>query len=301
MSSTPEPRVGQRGGVIHDIGYAPYTGPRLDQGAIGRSLFTTGLLHAYGFGRSGKAKALPVTLLVLMVLPAAIIVAIMVAIGLDEGFIDYGSYPTTLMLLIVIFVAAQAPVLFSRDLRSGAIVLYLARPLSAAGYAIVRWSSLFVAILAFITVPLLVLYIGALAAEADPGEQTLDLLAALAGVVVLAAVLATVAGLVSAYTTRRGLAVGATIVALLLSTGVASAIQGIAQQADRDRIGQYAGLISPFTLTDGIQVALFDGNGTYPTPPEGAVMALVYVAVALLVVLGGIALIVQRYRRQASR
>jgi hypothetical protein len=30
-------------------------------------------------------------------------------------------------------------------------------------------------------------------------------------------------------------------------------------------------------------------------------MALLYVVVALLVVLGGIALIVQRYRRQASR
>ena len=135
MSSTPR-------GVIHDIGYRTYDGPRRGTRAIAASLFATGLLNAYGFGRSGKAKVLPLVLVAVMLVPAVILVAIMVVVGLGEGFIDYSTYATQLLLVISIFVAAQAPVLFSRDLRSGAIVLYLARPLSPAGFALVRWASL---------------------------------------------------------------------------------------------------------------------------------------------------------------
>lgn len=299
MSSPSEP--GGPGGVIHDIGYRPYDGPRLGTAAAGRSLFTTGLLNAYGIGRSGKAKALPMTLLATMVLPAAIMVAVMVTLGLTEGFINYSTYPVSLMLVIVIFVAAQAPVLFSRDLRSGAIALYLARPLSAAAYALLRWASLAVAILVFIALPIVVLYIGALSAEADFGQHTTDFLAALAGVLLLAAVLATLSGLVSAYSTRRGLAVGITIIALLVSTGVVTAVQSIATVQGNDGVGQVAGLFSPFSLVDGVQYGLLGGETSFQQPPESVGMSLLYLVVSLAVVGGGLVLLVRRYRKQAGR
>lgn len=296
-----QPSDGRPGGVIHDIGYRPYSGPRLATGDAARSLFGTGLLNAYGIGRSGKAKALPMVLLAMMVVPAAIMVAVMVTLGLTEGFLDYGSYPVTMMLLIVIFVAAQAPVLFSRDLRSGAISLYLARPLSATAYALVRWASLFVAILVFIVLPVIVLYIGALTAEADVGEHTADFLAALVGIILLAAVLATLSGLVAAHTRRRGLSVGVTIIALLVSTGVVTAVMGIAEAQGNETVGLLAGLFSPFSLVDGVQAALLDGQSSFLTPPEGAGEGLVYLLVSLGVIAGGLALLVRYYRKQAGR
>lgn len=296
-----QPTDGRPGGVIHDIGYRPYTGPRLGTGDAGRSLFATGLLNAYGIGRSGKAKGLPMTLLVLMIVPAAIMVAVMVVIGLTQPPLDYGAYPVTLMLVIVIFVAAQAPVLFSRDLRTGAIALYLARPLSATAYALVRWASLFVAILIFITVPILVLYVGTLTAEADAGEQTTDFLAAMVAVVLLSAVLATLSGLVAAHSRRRGLAVGVTIIALLVSTGVVTAVQAITDVQGNETMGLLVGLFSPFSLVDGVQVGLLDGQSSFQVSPDGVGGGLLYLAGSLAVILGGLWLLVRYYRKQAGR
>jgi ABC-2 type transport system permease protein len=294
MSSTPS-------GVIHDIGYRPYDGPRRGTGSIATSLFTTGLLNAYGFGRSGKAKALPLVLVAIMLVPAVILVAIMVVVGLGEGFIDYSTYATQLLLIISIFVAAQAPVLFSRDLRSGAIVLYLARPLSPAGFALVRWASLAVAIFVFVWLPVLLLYIGAVSAEADVSDQTADLLVTTVGLVLLAAVLATLSGLVSALTLRRGLAVGAVVIALLVSTGFVAAVQSIATVEGNDTVAQWAGLLSPFTLVDGVQSGLLGGTSSYPAGPETPWANAVYLATTLLVIGGGLALLVRHYHRQGKR
>lgn len=296
-----QPTERNRAGVIHDIGYRPYTGPRLDTAAAGRSLFATGVLNAYGIGRSGKAKALPMSMLALNIVPAAIMVAVMVTLGLTEGFLDYGTYPVTMMLVIVIFVAAQAPVLFSRDLRSGAISLYLARPLSATAYALVRWASLFVAILIFVGLPVIVLYVGALTAEADVSDHTADFLAAMVGIVLLSAVLATLSGLVAAHTRRRGLAVGVTIIALLVSTGVVSAVQAITAQQDNETAGLLAGLLSPFSLVDGVQVQLLDGQSSFQVPPDSTAWGLLYLAVCLAIIGSGLWFLVRYYRKQAGR
>ena len=54
----------------------------------------------------------------------------------------YSTYPVTTQLLISVFVAAQAPTLFSRDLRFRTITLYLARPLRRSVYVLVRAASL---------------------------------------------------------------------------------------------------------------------------------------------------------------
>lgn len=295
------PADGRPSGVIHDIGYRPYSGPRMGPAAAGRSLFLTGLLNAYGIGRSGKAKVLPMTLLVVMLIPAVISVAVMVVLSLSEGFISYSSYPVTMLLLIVIFVAAQAPVLFSRDLRSGAISLYLARPLSATAYALVRWAALFMAILIFTGLPVILLYVGALAAEADLVEHTGDFLAAMVGVVLLAAVLAALAALVASHTRRRGLAVGITIIALLVTTGVVTAVQAITSEQGSETAGLVAGLFSPFSLVDGVQGALLGGSSSFEPSPDSTGWGLLYLLVSLAVVAGGLWVLVRYYRRQAGR
>ena len=68
------------------------------------------------------------------------------------------------------------------------------------------------------------------------------------------------AALVAALTVRRGLAVAAVIVVLGVSYTAVSTIQGIADGAGNDSVGEVAGLFSPYTLVNGVQVFLFDSR-----------------------------------------
>ena len=184
MSSTPgeSPAAGSalgpapagRAGVIHDLGYRHYTGVRHGEGFIARALFVTGLRNVFGLGRSGKSKILPFILLGLNLVPALIMVVIMVTLRMDELPTDYASYAGTTQMLVSVFAASQAPILFSHDQRHGSIVLYLARPLRAATYALMRWCSLTAALLIFLVTPILLLLIGALLAGSDVTEQLSD-------------------------------------------------------------------------------------------------------------------------------
>ncbi|MPZ96974.1 MAG: ABC transporter permease [Propionibacteriales bacterium] len=288
-------------GVIHDIGYRPYSGPRLRESAVARSLFITGLRNCFGLGRSGKSKVLPMLLLAIMLLPALILVGVLVqartALNLDSQILPYSAYPTTLLLIITVFVAAQAPTLISRDLRFRTITLYLARPLRRSTYVLVRVASLTAAVFLLVVSPLLLLYVGGLLAELPVGAETKDFAVAVVGAFLLAAVLAGLAALVSAVTTRRGLAVTAVIVVLLVSYTVVVSVQGIATEFDNDTVAELAGVFSPYTLVDGLQVWLFDTDTSGPAGPTSTWVGLVYLFVTVLVVAGSVAGLLLRYRK----
>ncbi|HYF73652.1 MAG TPA: ABC transporter permease, partial [Nocardioides sp.] len=224
MSSPPEETpttAGSPTGVIHDLGYRPYGGPRLGERPVAWSFFVTGLRNTYGLGRSARSKALPMILLGLMLLPALILVGVLVQaqdiLDLDEQIVAYSTYPLTTQLLISVFVASQAPALISRDLRFRTITLYLARPMRRSVYVLVRLASLSVATFILIGAPLLLMYLGGLLADLPAGRETGRFLAAIIGAALLAACLAGLAAVVAALTIRRGLAVTAVIVVLLVS------------------------------------------------------------------------------------
>lgn len=300
MSTSPRDPIPPGGaGVIHDLGYRPYEGPRLGTGAIATALFLTGLRHVFGLGRSGKSKVLPWVLLALNLLPALIMVGILVMVPIGRLPVSYAGYANTTQILVAIFVAAQAPVLFSHDQRHGSIVLYLARPLGAAAYALVRWASLWVAVLLYLVTPILLLYAGAVLSELPVGEQTADALRAVLLVAILAAVLAGVAGVIASWSTRRGFAVVATIMVLLVGDGVVAIIQGIASEQSVSRVGELAGLLSPYSLYRG-SLELFGFSGGSPTPPTG-LLELGYVGVELLIVAASLALLVARFRKVGAR
>ena len=289
----------ERTGVIHDLGYRGYAGQRVSTSALVRTLFVTGLRHAYGLGRSGRSKVLPFLLLGLSLLPALILVGVVRIAGLDDHLVSYAGYPSQLQMLISLFAAAQAPVLFSRDLRHRSIVLYLARPLSAALFALTRWASLAVAILIFTLLPTLVLYAGGLLAGLDAGEQTPDLLKAVALQVLLAALLATVTGVLASVALRRGFAVVASIVVLIVVVGVVLIIQGVAGAEDIDGVGQVAGLFSPWTIHNGLAEA-WDARGSAIGELEGA-WPVAYVAASLAFVAAGLAALAARFTKVGSR
>ncbi len=298
-SSSPVPT-----GVIHDIGYRPYTGPRLGERQVAWSLFVTGLRHCFGLGRSGRSKVLPMMLLALMLLPALILVGVLVQarqlLGLDSHIVPYSRYPLTTSLLISVFVAAQAPALISRDLRFRTITLYLARPAARATYVLVRMASLTAATFILIAAPLLLLYLGGLLADLPIGRETELFLQSLVGALLLAACLAGLAALVSALTTRRGLAVASVIVVLLVSYTVVTTVQGISLEVGDETVGQVAGVFSPYTLVQGLQVLWFDSPGSTPTPPEGTGMGLLYLLATVLTIGGTVAAMLWRYRKVSA-
>lgn len=288
-----------RRGVIHDLGYRPYSGPRSGPGSITLALILTGLRHAFGLGRSARSKVLPFILLGLNLLPAVILVGVMVFVGLDFLPVGYAAYASTTQVLLSIFVAAQAPVLFSRDQRHGTLALYLARPLSATAYALARWTALLLAVLVFLLVPILLLYLGAVLGELDLSDQTSDAGVAVLLALLLALSLTGIAGVIASWSTRRGFAVVATIAVLLLGNGVVTAVQGISIEQQQTGVGEYAGLFSPYSLYRGCVAAFADGSA--PTPPEGAGMEAAYVATLLGVSIVCLAALVWRYRRLGTR
>ena len=299
MSSPADPPA-RPAGVIHDLGYRPYTGPRLGEGPVAWAFFVTGLRNTYGLGRSGRSKVLPMILLGMMLLPALILVGVLVQAGklldLDSQIVAYSTYPITTQLLISVFVAAQAPALFSRDLRFRTITLYLARPMRRAVYVLVRFASLTVATLILIGAPLVLMYAGGLLADLPIGRETGRFLGGMFGAVLLAGCLSGLAALVAAMTVRRGLAVAAVIVVLLVTYTVVATIQGISEEVGNDTVGQIAGLFSPYTLVNGVQHYLFDTPRATPTPPTSDAMGLTYIAAVLATILGSIGGLLARYR-----
>ncbi|WP_048699705.1 ABC transporter permease, partial [Nostocoides australiense] len=256
--------------VIHDIGYRPYAGPRHDEGAIARALVTTGFRNAFGLGRSGRSKTLPFVLLAFNLAPALAIAGAIMLANLKEMPIGYARYAATTQVLLGIFVAAQAPVLFSRDQRHGTLALYLARPLPAPAYAIARWLALLGATLVFLILPIVILYAVALLGEFDLTDETRKAAVAVGLALLLTAAITGIAGLIASVSTRRGFGVMATIAFLLLGDGIVAAIQGISSQEGNERIGEIAGLFSPYSLYRGLVTAWADGSSM--TPPSSTAM-----------------------------
>jgi len=221
-------------------------------------------------------------------------------LGLDDQIVPYSTYPLTTQLLISVFVASQAPALVSRDLRFRTITLYLARPMRRTTYVLVRLASLTAATFVLVAAPLLLMYVGGLLAGLPLGRETGRILGALVGAALLAACLSGLAALVSALTIRRGLAVAAVIVVLLVSYTVVATIQGISFDSGHETVGQVAGLFSPYTLVNGVQVILFNAPEATPTPPSGAGQGALYLATTALVVLGSVGAMLARYRKVAA-
>lgn len=288
-------------GVIHDIGYRHYDGPRLGRGTIFAALFASSLGGVYGLGRSGRAKILPFLLLALGLAPALILVAVMVLTQATEPLLAYAAYATTIQALVCIFAAAQAPVVFSRDLRHGSIVLYLARPITATGYALARWLGLTAGIFAYLAAPVVVMYLGSVLAELEPSDETPEAVQTLVLLLLLAAMLASISGMISSVSIRRGFAVVGSLGVLLVGYPLVLTVQAIAYDEGAERFAEVASLASPFTLYDGLAARWMPDYFRDFGVPSDAAMTWLYLATSLVIVGGCLALIVWRHRRLAGR
>ncbi|RIQ11662.1 ABC transporter permease [Jiangella rhizosphaerae] len=289
-------------GVIHDIGYRKYDGPRLGRGRVTRALYAHSLRGAYGLGRSARAKVLPMLLLGVMCIPAFVIAVIAnVASGVTtELVLPYSRYVVVTQGILTIFVAAQAPASLSRDLRFKTVPLYFSRPLERSDYVLAKFGALTTALFLLIAAPLLIMYIGALLAELPAGRETGDLLLALLGAVIFSAVFAGVGLVIASLTARRGFGVAAIITVFALSFAAVSALQGIIRyEVDDPTLAGWLGLLSPITLADGFQTWVLDASSSAVAPPPGATGGVVFVLVTFAVIGACWALLNLRYRKVA--
>jgi ABC-2 type transport system permease protein len=290
-----------QGGVIHDLGYRHYDGPRLGRAAIIRALFWHSLRSAYGIGRGAKAKIVPILAFAIMCLPA-VVNAVAVARGGGRVF-PYDTYVFRLRaLILVIFVAAQAPELVSRDLRNHVLPLYLCRPMHRLDYPLAKFAAAAAACLALIEIPLLLLYLGTIV-NASGGaaiwSQTRALIPGLLIGALWAAVFAAIGLALASLTGRRAYATGAIAVYFFLTWSLASILIGVTRGgptgAAAPLASRLAGLISPVTVVDGVRQWL-GGTTPSPVPPPGSAGVLygLMVLVLLAASLGGLA---ARYRK----
>jgi ABC-2 type transport system permease protein len=287
-------------GAIHDIGYRHYDGPRLGASYIARSLYVDTLRGAFGLGRSARSKVMPMLLLAVMVVPAVAMGIVTGYFGLPQLPLAYTSLAFTMQVVITIFLGSQAPAAMSRDLRFKVAPLYFSRPLSRQQYVQAKLAAMSTAMLVVVGLPITLLFVGALLADLPLEDQLPDYLRAMGGAVVLAVVLAAIGLVVAAMTPRRGLGVAAVVGVLLVTTGLQATVRAMAEEFGSDTFAGYAGLLSPFTLMDGIMAGLFGADSVMATPPEGAVMTTVFCAVAVGLVAGSYGLLLARYRKALS-
>jgi len=297
--SAPQGSAGRQGGdVIHDIGYRNYDGPRLGRGYARRSLYVQSLRGCYGLGRSAKSKVLPMILLAVVCLPAAMMVAITVQGHLRQQPLGYNNYVIQLQPVIGVFVAAAAPQAVSLDLRFRVVPLYFSRPIEHSDYVSAKFAALFTALFVFTSLPLAILYLGALLAKLEFADQTGDFALGLACSALFSLLHAGIALALAALTPRRGFGVAAIIAALTVPYVLISALQGIAASQGVGSAPGWIGLGSAGTLIDGIQAAFLGGHSNFPggqDPTTG--QASVYVLVVAVLVAGAYALLLRRYRK----
>jgi ABC-2 type transport system permease protein len=304
-SSAPTTASGP-GGSIYDLGYQGYEGPRLGRRSAATALFTNTLKGCFGIGRGGRAKIAPLALAGLTILPAVLAVGI-AAIAAQAGGaledaspVNYATYNQVVIVFLMLFCAAQAPELFGRDQRYHVLPLYFSRAITRSDYALAKVGGLFVALLVVDLVPQVILFFGRVLVAADPvtglGNELSEVPRFVAQGLLTAGLLASISGLISAWTPRRAYATAA-IIALLLISPIVVAL--VAQLIGGDA-AQIMILFSPGDLLEGTNAAIFGTDIGNPIIANLDISGLVYLGATLALTAVSVALTVRRYLRIAA-
>ena len=293
------------GGNIYDLGYQAYDGPRLGRRAAAGALFRNALRSCYGIGRGGRAKIVPIALGVLVLLPAIVAIGISAlaaqAPGGGGAFLEeaspvrFSTHQGLILILVMLFAAAQGPELFGRDQRYGVLPLYFSRVLTRTDYALAKTGGLWVALLLLMLVPQLLLLVGRIFVAPDPVAGFQQEISAvpqfMAQAVLAAGLLGSLTALVASNTPRRAYATAIIIAISIIPPMVVGLIGNLVGQ-DPARL---LVLFSPGDILDGTNAWIY---GSIPDSPIVASLDLpgpVYLAAAVLGIVGATVLTIRRY------
>lgn len=287
-------------GVIHDIGYQRYAGPRLGRAYAAWALYSHGLRTAFGLGRSAKAKIFPWLVAGIVGLIAIVATAVRAQGG---GFLGYFGFIDIAAFLAVLFCAVVGPELVSRDLRSGVLPLYFSRPLTRRDYALAKWAALVSAVWLLFAGPLLIIFLGGAfggGTVSDFMDELGEFGQGLSYAAIVALLFGSIGVLVGSLAGRR--AVAAAIIAgfFLLSNAVSGILMGLGYATGNPDLSRASLLFSPQTLVQGVQAWLYDRQlpqfgDDFTIGSWGSIYAL-----AWLVFTGGtLLLLLLRYKKVA--
>jgi ABC-2 type transport system permease protein len=284
-------------GVIHDIGYQRYEGPRLGRTAVFGAIYQHGLRAAFGLGRSAKAKIFPWLVAGIVLLTAVINGAVKAQTNGQIVLFDYFSFDDTMSWLVIFFVAIVAPELVSRDMRSGVLPLYFSRPLRAFDYIGAKFVALGTAVFLLLGVPQFIMFLFG-AFTTDDGakgvwNEFLDLLPGWGYTLLWAVVFASISLLIGSFTGKRAFAAGG-IVAFFLMT---APIVGVLSILPSTTAHHLSGLASPMFMLLGVQAWL---RGRTDLDLDVGNLGVVYGIEAFCLVAAALLLLLARYRKVAS-
>jgi len=284
-------------GVIHDIGYRRYDGPRLGRWHSMLATYVQSLRAVYGIGRPARSKVVPIALFVIASAPGAVSGALTAVAPIPP--IPYAHYATFLQVAVIVFVAAQSPQVITGDIRFRLLSLYFSRPLERADYVWAKLAALASGIFILLAVPLAILYAAILLSHthalSDAVNESGRFAVGLGSAAAHGLLLAALGMAISSVTRVRAFAVVAIVGAYLVTSSVAGIMSGVLRGTDA---GALFNLISPFSLLDGFQTWALRVDAAIPPGPGhlGWVFGLTTAAVFA----AAIAFLHWRYRRIPS-
>lgn len=206
------------GGVVFDIGYQRYVGPREGRRRARLAVFKDGFRKVLGLGRGPKAKLLPwACILVLLII--GLVMAVVAGAG-QRAFGEAGAemvpatshhfYYFLTFTILFVFAALVGPRLLCPDRRNGTLHLYLVRPLTPTDYVAARWAAFLTVMVLVAWLPQFVLLAGRVLGHPEPvsylDENWTDIPKFLLSGAAIAAMVTTVSMFASGLATRRGYA-----------------------------------------------------------------------------------------------
>lgn len=256
--------------AIHDLGYRRYDGVREGPRGAWIAIFTQGVRTMFGLGRTAKAKAVPVFVGVITLLQ---VIGSLFASSVSQGNLPvrYGNVLEPSIILYVLFIAAQAPEVLSRDQQHRILPLVLTRASSRQSYILARLASVVASLFIVVFGCLFLLYIGEIGLAADPMKRFGEIGDRIFPVLALSVLISiSIGGLgagVSAWSPRRAFATASIIALFLLLQAVSQGLNGLAGVASRS-----AEMFSPAEMVHTLAMILFEesNRGFETNPPMEA-------------------------------
>lgn len=262
---------------IFDQGYRTYDGPRTGLRGALRSLIVHSLRSSLGLGRKARHKIVPVLTMIISYLPAIGFLAFSAIVGSDVGADEanyYGYYDGIVWISVVLMVAFVVPQLLCNDRRTGLLGVYLASPLNRPVYLLGKALAALIMML-FVTLgPPLMVLIGYTLQGMGPdgfGNWIESVFKIILASIIMGTFLTSI-GLAIAATTDRWATAMATIIGVLIASGIVTSV--LTEEADFSPVIRLANFAA---LPQALIHRIFNDQGfwTYADNPTWSLWAAV--------------------------